>query len=149
MTTEIPDDHEVQQVWADNEKLRTVDGAIEMARSGDRQAIKTLMGSFVLKVENGRIPAPEIMGWVAESFIRILNREPAGVAFGLRPGPGGKRPELDSEGREQRARIASFILQNSSPDDRGSVKRAVEQAKEKFGVSVGKAQQIYDAYRLD
>ena len=149
MTTEIPDDHEIRQVWADNEKLRTVDGTIEMARSGDRQAIETLMGSFVMKVENGRKPPPEIMGWIAESFLHILDREPADVAFGLRPGPGGKRPPLDSKGREQRARIAAYVLQNCSPDERGSITKAVRAAAEKFNISEGKARQIFDAYRLD
>jgi hypothetical protein len=42
VTTEIPDDHEFRQVWTDNKRLRTVDDTIEVARSGDRQAIETL-----------------------------------------------------------------------------------------------------------
>ena len=149
MTTEIPDNHEIRQVWADNETLRTIDGTIEMARAGDRGAIETLMGSFVMKVENGRNPAPEIMSWIAESFLRILEREPADVAFGLRPGPGGKRPPLDSKGREHRARIAAYILQYCSPDERGSITKAIGAAVQKFNISEGKARQIFDAYKLD
>lgn len=149
MTTEIPDNHEIRQVWADNKTLRTIDGTIEMARTGDRGVIETLMGSFVMKVENGRNPAPEIMSWIAESFLHILEREQADVAFGLRPGPGGKRPPLDSKGRAKRARIAAYVLQNCSPDERGSITKAIRAAAEKFRISESSARQIFDAYRLD
>lgn len=148
MSEDIPEYHEIHQVWRDNERLRTVTGAVEMAREGDRQAIETLMGSVVMKVENGRAPAPEVMEWVAECFLQILGRESADVAFGLLPGEGGARRPLDSKGRERRAEIAHYIISNSSPDERGSIKRATKDAASKFNTSISNARKIYDAYKL-
>ena len=89
------------------------------------------------------------MPTVAEIFEQILKGENADVAFGLRPGPGGSRSKIDSKGREKRAAIACYILSNSSSDDRGSLKKAVNEAIQKFGTNRTEAYDLYYAYKLD
>ena len=148
MSNEIPDDHPIQKVWDNNAKVRTLEGTLEMARNGDKDAITTLMGNVIMKVENGRTPTPEIMGWIAEAFLRIINREPAGVAFGLRPGPGGTKRKLGYKALEKEAEVAHFMISNYDPNIRGSQKTAKLAACKKFGVSESFAQKAYDAYKL-
>ena len=109
MTSEIPQDHEIQEVWRNNKALRTVEGCIEMADAGDRHAIGVLMGSFIAKVENGCAPHPEVLKWVADAFLKILGQEKADVAFGLTTRKKGRRP-LDSKALETRAEIAHFVM---------------------------------------
>lgn len=149
MTSEIPQDHEIQEVWRNNKSLRTVEGCIALADAGDRHAIDILMGSFIAKVENGRAPHSEVLKWAATAFLAVLGGESADVAFGLRPGPGGKRPKRDSKALEKRAKAANLMFSNSSPDEHGSVVRAVRDAADKFGISESDARKIYDAYKLD
>lgn len=157
MSKSKTDKREIDKYWNDTSKLSTLEGCVDMACEGDRQAIKILMGSFVMKVENGRQPAPEIMSWFANSFVRILSNEKTDVVSIFQPGVRGRRP-LDSVDREKRLGIAQYIIQNSSPDDLGSLKVAVEGdeklggfegATTKFRISRETAYTIYYGYRIN
>ncbi len=152
MSSDTPIDHPIRQVWLDNKKSRTLDGLIEMAQAGDRPAIRSLFGMFVLKVDNQlrvrnrRAPDPAVMEYFALCFRRILAGESADVVFGLsRKGQRG-RHAANSADRFLHAMIAqevgTLIAAGSS---RHEAIREVSKRRKQSDKSVEK---YYDRYRV-
>ncbi len=150
MSSEIPDDHPIRQVWLDNRKGRTLDGLIEMAQAGDKPAIRSLFGMFVLKVQNRRTPDPAVMEYFASCFLRIIadkgKGESADVVFGLTKKGRRGRPVANSQERFLHAMIAhevgTLIAAGSSREE---AILEVSKLRKKGEKSVGK---YYDQYRV-
>lgn len=156
MNNDIPEDHPIHNVWADDARLDIArlrnpvfEGIIEMARDGDKQAVEILIDRFTKSVALGRPPHPEILEWIALALGSIRNGESADIAFGLKPGSGGKKQKRDSRKRKKRALVAAYILTHHEPKNPARTLAIVKyEAAKKYGVSEGDAQQIYDEWRV-
>ncbi len=156
MSNDIPEGHPRLDVLYDDARLDiarlsnpSFEGIIEMARDGDKQAIEILIDRFTKSVERGRPPHPEVLEWVAAALSRIRNGESADIAFGLKPGPGGKKHKRDSRKRKKRALVAAYIRTHHEPKNPARTLAIVKyEAAKKYGVSEGDAQQIYDEWRV-
>ena len=100
-----PPDHPMQQVWANNEKFLSIEGTIELARTGDEPALRTLLGSCVMKIERGRPLDPEVAEFISECLVNYLGGLTLDEAFYRRKRKPGSAPP-DSAALLRKAEIA-------------------------------------------
>lgn len=119
----VPDDHPIQELWHNNELLRSVAGTIELAEESDAYAARELLALFCRQVHSHKrqltlmdpkhpiqkIIDPGLLDYVCECFSQILAGEKPSVALNLTTGKKG-RPKRTADQIEKAARIGYHVV---------------------------------------
>ncbi|MEW8000948.1 MAG: hypothetical protein AB2795_20590 [Candidatus Thiodiazotropha endolucinida] len=153
----VAKDHPIQQIWEDNKKSH-----VELAREGDRDAIKAVLkqfeysvhmsgkewesGSYLVQTgEHYRLPL-ELVDYLLEVFSKITkDRDTPDTAFKWTSGKRGN-PGKSHKERHKELRLALRVADLIDEFGNDNKKEAFEQAAEEFNVSKSKAIHAHEKY---
>ena len=155
---QIPADHPIREHWDNIERLRSIQGTIELARRGDKSAAKKLLKLFNYRgrafLQNLAEFGPqyaanepalwEVVRYLFDCFDGILSGEKADKALNLSTGRKGRRPD---GAREIAQKVHIGFLVSQRIDAGMDLEQAAESVAASEHVSTSKAKKAYLTYR--
>lgn len=145
----IPDDHPIREVWRAGALQNSLAGLIELAESGDVEAARQLLLTFVYKnLVDGcsSPPLPELNRYLADCLNRILDGENPTVALRLGTGKRG-RPPPGFDTKFSRAMLG-WRVANRMNESNVSLEEACAQIADECHVSADTAKKAYVTYMV-